>query len=94
MIDQIVKTMAVSVGEVHVQPISATRIVDGVLNAVFFIIGSISVIFIIYAGILYLTANGEPAKAKKAMDTITFSIVGLIVSISAYAIVNFVMSNV
>ena len=48
---------------------------------------------IIYAGIQYLTANGEPGKAKKAMDTIIFSVVGLIVVIAAFAITNFVINQ-
>ena len=46
-----------------------------------------------YAGIQYLTANGEPGKAKKAMDTIIFSVVGLIVVIAAFAITNFVINQ-
>ena len=40
------------------------------------------------------TANGEPSKAKKAMDTIIFSVVGLIIVIAAFAITKFVVDNV
>lgn len=73
---------------------SVGNVVNSVLNIVYFLVGIIAVGMIIYAGIQYLTANGEPNKAKKAMDTIIFAVVGLIVVIAAYAITNFVINNV
>lgn len=56
-------------------------------------VGAISVIMIIYSGILYVISAGSSEKIKKAKDTIKYSIVGLVISILAYAIVNFVIGS-
>ena len=74
--------------------LSATEIVTNILNTAYFLAGIVAVGMIIFAGIQYLTANGEPSKAKKAMDTIIFSVVGLIIVIAAFAITKFVVDNV
>lgn len=77
----------------NIPTVSGGDLVQDVLNIVYFIVGIVAVGMIIYAGIQYLTANGEPGKAKKAMDTIIFSVVGLIVVIAAFAITNFVINQ-
>ena len=74
--------------------LTATQIVTGILNTAYFLAGIVAVGMIIFAGVQYLTANGEPGKAKKAMDTIIFSVVGLIIVIAAFAITKFVVDNV
>lgn len=74
--------------------LTATQIVTSILNTAYFLAGIVAVGMIIFAGVQYLTANGEPGKAKKAMDTIIFSVVGLIIVIAAFAITKFVVDNV
>jgi len=58
-----------------------------------FVLGAIAVIMIIVGGIRYTTSNGEASQIKSAKDTILYSIIGVIVAILAYAIVNFVVGN-
>ena len=74
--------------------LTATQIVTSILNTAYFLAGIVAVGMIIFAGVQYLTANGEPGKAKKAMDTIIFSVVGLIIVIAAFAITKFVVDNI
>ncbi|HMQ09425.1 MAG TPA: hypothetical protein PKC31_01105 [Candidatus Nanoperiomorbaceae bacterium] len=64
------------------------------LNTVYFIIGIVAVIMIVFSGYQYLTANGDSAKAATAMKTILFAMIGLVVAASAFAITSFVMGNV
>jgi hypothetical protein len=64
-----------------------------IVNALLFIIGAVSVIMIIYGGIRYTISGGEAKNVTAAKDTIIYSIVGLVVAILAYAIVNFVITN-
>lgn len=45
------------------------------------------IIMFIWAGILYLTARGDPEKFKKANLAVVFAIVGIIVAILGYRIV-------
>jgi magnesium-transporting ATPase (P-type) len=72
---------------------SLNTLIQNVINVLLFIIGAIAVIMIIVGGIEYVTSAGDPAKTKKAKDTILYSIVGLVIALLAYAIVNFVLTN-
>jgi hypothetical protein len=49
----------------------------------------VAVGFIIFAGIQYATAQGEPDKAKRALGTIINALVGLGITIVAAAVVSF-----
>jgi hypothetical protein len=62
-----------------------------IVNVLLFILGAIAVIMIIIGGVRYTTSNGDASAIKGAKDTILYSVIGLIVAILAYAIVNFVL---
>lgn len=62
-----------------------------VVNTALFIVGAISVIMIVFAGIRYVASAGNTTAVKGAKDTIMYSIIGLVVALLAYAIVNFVI---
>ena len=70
----------------------AQKVVKDVLNLVFTWIGIVSVIVIIIAGVFYITSQGEPDKIKRAKSAILYAVIGLIVSLLAFAIVNFVLN--
>lgn len=65
-----------------------------VINVLLGVIGFIAVIMIILGGINYTTSQGDATKVKKAKDTILYGIIGLVVALLAYALVNFVLANV
>lgn len=65
-------------------------IINTVINTMLFIVGILSVIMIIYAGIRYATAHGDKGQVESAKNTLIYAIVGLVVSILAYALVNWV----
>ena len=71
----------------------ATGIFTRVTNTLLFAVGIISVVMLIYGGIRYTTSAGEAARVTGAKNTVMYAIIGLIVSILAYAIVNFVIGN-
>ncbi len=62
-----------------------------VVNVLLFLLAAIAVIMIIIGGIRYTTSNGDASNTKAAKDTILYAVIGLIVAILAYAIVNFVV---
>jgi hypothetical protein cdivTM_30108 len=49
---------------------------------------------IIYSGLRYITSAGDAAKTKSAQSTLTYAVVGLIVAILAWAIVNMVLDRI
>ena len=64
-----------------------------IVNTLLYVLGAVSVIVIIVAGILYTTSGGDPALITKAKNTLLYAVIGLVVAISAYAIVNFVIDQ-
>jgi hypothetical protein len=64
-----------------------------VINTLLYVLGIISVIMIVIGGIRYTTSNGDPSGLKTARDTIIYSVVGLVVAILSYSIVNFVVGR-
>ena len=67
---------------------------QNVINLILAIVGIIAVVMIIVGGITYATSAGDSGKVKKAKDTILYGIVGLVVALLAFAIVDFALANV
>ena len=63
--------------------------VKNVLEVVYLWIGIIAVIVIVIGGIRYMTSQGEPDKIKGAKNTLTYALIGLIVTLMAFAITEF-----
>lgn len=69
---------------------SLPEVIKTILNIMLYIIGVLCVIMIIYGGISYVISAGAADKVKRARDTIVYSVVGLVVAIIAFAIVQWV----
>ncbi len=67
---------------------------NNIINIVLSLIGILAVGVIIYGGITYVTSTGEPQKAQKAKNIIMYGVIGLVVALLAYAVVNFVIKSV
>ena len=68
-------------------------LIKTVVNVLLWAVGILSVIMIIFSGLRYITSAGDASKTKSAQSTLTYSVVGLIVAIMAYAIVNMVTNR-
>ncbi len=66
--------------------------VKKIINTALIVLGSLSVIMIIYGGITYTISAGDAKKVEQAKNTILYSIIGLVVALAAGAIVNFVLN--
>ena len=64
-----------------------------IINAVIGVLGLVAVVVIILGGVQYMTSTGDAGKVKKAKDTILYGVIGLVICILAFAIVNFVITN-
>ncbi len=73
-------------------PSDFTVLISRVTNILLFVAGAVAVIFIIVGGIQYSTSGGSEDKTRTAKSTITNAVIGLIVTILAFVIVNFVIS--
>lgn len=64
-----------------------------IVNALLFIIGALSVVMLIYGGIRYTISGGDSNAVTAAKNTIMYAIIGIVVAVLAYAIVNFVLGT-
>lgn len=69
-------------------------VVAAVVDMLLYIVGFGSVIMIIYGGISYTTSMGNPESTAKAKNTIIYSVVGLVIAISASFLVTFIATSV
>lgn len=68
-------------------------LVDNVITLLSRIVVGVSIVIMIWGGVLYATAAGDEAKTSKARKAIIGAVIGLIVGLLAPAIVNFVAAN-
>lgn len=70
------------------------KTVQTIINWILAVLGVVAVVMIIVGGVTYMTSQGDPGKTKRARDTILYGIIGLIIALLAYAIVNFVLTSI
>ncbi|MEI6581541.1 MAG: hypothetical protein WCN86_01555 [bacterium] len=68
-------------------------ILTNVINILIIAAAIASVIMIVIGGFRYIFSQGEEKNTTAAKDTILYAIIGLVVSILAFAIVNFVLKK-
>jgi hypothetical protein len=73
------------------QPLVET--VVNIINVALTLLGIVSVVIILIAGFKWMTAGGNEDQVAEAKKRITQGVIGLAVILSAYAIANFVISN-
>ena len=64
-----------------------------ITNVLLFLIGAVSVIMLIIGGIRYTISGGDSTAVTSAKNTILYAVIGIIVALLAYAIVNFVLGS-
>jgi hypothetical protein len=64
-----------------------------VSNTLIFLVGALSVIVLIVGGLRYVLSGGNPAQVTSAKNTILYAIVGIVIAVAAYAIVQFVFKQ-
>ena len=62
-----------------------------ILNIVFAVTGAMAVLVIILAGVRYIASQGNPSQTSIAKNAIIYALIGLVVIMFAFAIVNFVV---
>lgn len=66
---------------------------EGITNTLIFIVGAISVVMLIIGGIRFVVSAGDANAVTAARNTILYAVVGIIVAILAFAVVNFVIGR-
>lgn len=64
-----------------------------ITNTMLFVIGVVAVIMLIVGGFRYIFSGGNSQNVNAAKDTILYAVIGIVVALLAYAIVNFVLGQ-
>ena len=72
---------------------SLPAIIGLVIRAALGLVGVIFIILMIVAGFSWMTASGNEQKIQKAQEMIKTTIVGLIITVSAWALWNFILEK-
>lgn len=89
------KTYAATVGKIEsVDPTSTTisGLVTTIGTWITYIAGVAAFIYLVYSGILYISAAGNPDQAKKGQQGIINAVIGIIIVVLAFTIIK-VVSN-
>jgi len=73
--------------------VSLDSAVKDIIGTLSFIAAVLSAIFIIVAGIRYITSSGNSQRTESAKQSLTYAVIGLIVSVLAFSIVNFIAAK-
>ena len=72
--------------------LNVPKFVGNMIRTLLAATGIVFLIITVYAGILYMTAQGDETKVKKAKSMLTSAVIGLIIIVGAYAITRYVVN--
>lgn len=70
-----------------------SELIKSIISLILGFLGVIAVLIILWAGFIWMTAGGEADKVDKAKKMIYAGITGLVIIFAAYAISQFVFTN-
>lgn len=73
---------------------SLTDIVINIINFAVGLIGLIALVMFIYGGFVILTAHGNAEQMKKGTHTLVYAVVGMVVVLTSYSVLNYLFTNV
>jgi hypothetical protein len=79
-------TIAGGIATIQCLPI----IFKNIINAALIFAGATTLAFIVVAGFTLMNSGGDPKKLETAQKTLTFAIVGLVLILMSFFIVNFI----
>lgn len=69
-------------------------IISSLISVILSILGVLMLIFMLYAGFLWMTAGGDSKQVDKAKETMVRTVIGLIIIVGSYAISTFVIDAI
>ena len=72
---------------------SLPGLVGNIIGTGLSLVGVLFFALMLYGGVMWMTARGNTENEKKALDTITAAIVGILIVLGSYALTSFVFNN-
>lgn len=85
----------VSPDQVNLPSVQATGgVLDSIIGQVFIAVGAIALLFLVIGAFRYVISAGDDSQVQQAKNTIIYSVIGLVIAVSAFLIIEFVSSRV
>ncbi len=85
--------VSISASSINVPSTDGNTVFHNVLNLVYFLAGTVAVIVIIIAGFSFTVSGSNPSAIAKARNAILYSVIGLVVVLSAFVITQYVIGR-
>ncbi|HEY6736829.1 MAG TPA: pilin [Candidatus Saccharimonadia bacterium] len=69
-------------------------IFQAIANTLVFLVGAVSVLFLIVGGLRYVISQGDSKATASAKNTILYAIISIVVAVISFALINFVINAV
>ena len=69
------------------------EIIGNIIKSMLGLAGTLTIIMMVYAGILWMTASGNETAVTKAKKIITWTVIGLVLIFTSYIIVRFLFTS-
>lgn len=86
--------LTTAAGQTKLQRRELTQVTGTVIGTILSFIAIVFFGLMLYGGVRWMLARGNEDEAKKALETITAAILGIIVVLGSYALTNFVLDSV
>lgn len=74
--------------------VTVPDLVGKIIGILLGVLGLVFLVLVVYAGFLYITAQGEEAQVKKAKSILVKAMIGMVLIVSSYAITNVVVDSI
>ena len=71
-----------------------TTTIGNIIRSLLGLAGSLTIIMMTYAGILWMTAGGKEKRVTQAKNIIVWTVIGLVLIFTSYTVVNFILTTV
>ena len=95
MIKVLAQAVQITEGDIDVPKVElGTPNITNILRIVFGLAGGIALLIVTIGGFKYTISQGNPQETTKAKNTILYALIGLAVCITAFGIVQFVITEI
>lgn len=69
-------------------------VLDNIIGQVFVAVGAIALLFLLIGAFRYVISAGDEGQIQQAKNTMLYSVIGLVIAVSAFLIIEFVNTRV
>ncbi|NTU69409.1 hypothetical protein HGB13_01075 [bacterium] len=70
-----------------------SQAIGKISNTLIMLVGAVALLFMLIGGFMLITSGGKAESVQKGKNAIMYALLGLIIVIASYVIVNFIISS-